>query len=147
MTLQWRGRQSECDRNKLEIVQGLVRLGADVNEGDSTGCTPIYAAACEGNLDLVRLLYECGADLHRSNAILQWSPFMAACYHGHLDVVRFLHDFLPSTLTVDTVTTASTSLNMTVSAKLNRRGIPMAPWYWLHQPQLLLRPNAWYELE
>jgi ankyrin repeat protein len=41
----------------LEAVQCLVKeLGANVNLGDETGCTPLFAAAQKGHIFVVRLM-------------------------------------------------------------------------------------------
>lgn len=50
---------------KIELVQELVKLGADINYNDAyygEGGTPINIAAEEGNLTLVRELMKLGAN-------------------------------------------------------------------------------------
>ena len=43
-------------------VQRLIAAGANVNEPDDTGMTPIMIAAAEGHAPIVRLLTAAGAD-------------------------------------------------------------------------------------
>ena len=102
----------------LMLVQELLKVAPDVNEGDHSGCTPIIIAAEVGNLELVRALIKAGADVNHVSACedfpssVQWSldhltmqqkdidemcdPFsgntalMQACREHHVKVVREL---------------------------------------------------------
>uniref|UniRef100_A0A1I8BVW0 ANK_REP_REGION domain-containing protein n=1 Tax=Meloidogyne hapla TaxID=6305 RepID=A0A1I8BVW0_MELHA len=44
------------------IVQYLVRHGADVNSKDEMHCTPLHAAAKAGQIEMINILIEMGAD-------------------------------------------------------------------------------------
>ena len=50
-----------------ERVAALLRDGADIEEHNSHGWTPLMAASLHGQVDLARFLHEHGADLHRTN--------------------------------------------------------------------------------
>ena len=50
----------------LEIVRLLVEVGADKDQADNQGATPMHIAAEEGHLDIVRFFLESGADSDRS---------------------------------------------------------------------------------
>lgn len=47
-----------------EIVELLIKAGADVNLGVRTGFTPLAEAAYRGDTEIVRILIEAGADIH-----------------------------------------------------------------------------------
>jgi len=72
-------------------VKQLLSSGADVNERNSRGTTPLMAAAYKGNMDLAKLLVEKGADVNaRSNK--GSTPLMAAVQYGNKEPVKFLLD-------------------------------------------------------
>ena len=52
---------------RMEIVSLLIKKGAEVNASGSTGSTALHKAAAAGDLDLVRLLLENGADPMRQD--------------------------------------------------------------------------------
>ena len=45
----------------------LISRGADVNLPDEHGFSPLFVAARRGHLDIIQLLLESGADVHRRN--------------------------------------------------------------------------------
>ena len=51
--------------------------------------TPLWCAASSGNLALVRLLIERGANVN-STTKTKSTPLRAACYDGHLNIVKYL---------------------------------------------------------
>ena len=72
---------SHCNRNgddalifaawfgHLQIVQGLIQAGANVNHANKQGATPLIYAAERGHLDTVVCLCRAGANVHhRDNA-------------------------------------------------------------------------------
>ncbi|MGA9771713.1 MAG: ankyrin repeat domain-containing protein [Blastocatellia bacterium] len=69
----------------------LINLGAEVNQQDDQGWTPLNWAAGKGNLELVKLLVDHGADVFRSGRD-QRTPYMIALAAGHIEVVKFLRD-------------------------------------------------------
>ena len=50
-------------KNDLQLVQKLIKSGADINFKDEKGLTPLHYAAVSGNIDLVKYLVENGADV------------------------------------------------------------------------------------
>ncbi len=54
-------------KGDLKTINELVDLGADVNEVDPYGLTPIYKAFCSGNKELVDYLMAKGADIKHSS--------------------------------------------------------------------------------
>lgn len=51
-----------CNDGDLTAVQMLVEAGAAVNEQDSEGWSPLFYAAANNNLDIVKYLLSKGAD-------------------------------------------------------------------------------------
>ena len=51
----------------LKRVRLLVEQGADKDEGDWEGYTPLYMASNEGHFDVVQYLVEQGASLDKAN--------------------------------------------------------------------------------
>ena len=62
-----------------ELVIWLVKQGLDVNIPDYYGCTPLYNQATFG-MDTVKLLYELGGDIQKSNRYGNTPLHMAAEY-------------------------------------------------------------------
>jgi ankyrin repeat protein len=76
----------------LEKVRLLVDAGANVNARSSSGNTPLVAAAAhEGNLNVVKLLLNEGAELHAQNGN-DVSVLGAAVIANDAGTVRFLLD-------------------------------------------------------
>ncbi|NOZ78455.1 MAG: hypothetical protein GXP48_04600 [Acidobacteria bacterium] len=82
-------------------VRQLLKAGAPVNSRDKKGATAVMWAACEGDLEVVQVLVEHGADVRASGCLVDAQPFTgrkewfgtalhAAAGHGHLEVVRYL---------------------------------------------------------
>lgn len=77
---------SKGDTGLLEL---LVRRGADVNQANQWGWTPLMAAASNGQIDAARILLEHGAKLEARNAN-GGTALMVAAGNGYADTVRFL---------------------------------------------------------
>lgn len=52
-----------CIDNSLEMANILILNGADLNTRDVEGWTPLHAAAACGNLQIINLMVDSGADL------------------------------------------------------------------------------------
>lgn len=72
----------------------LIKMNADVNVYDNAGATPLHIAARKGNLALVKLLVENGADpaigMSKSHHSPGETPLLAAQKAGHKAVVEYL---------------------------------------------------------
>jgi len=60
----------------LEVVERRVASGADVNQGDDGGTTPLLAAAAKGYLSVAKRLSEAGANPAAKN---QWKDDLVSC--------------------------------------------------------------------
>src|SRR5579875_824764 len=72
-------------------AQALIEAGADVNQQDQAGWTPLNFAAGMGDLALVRLLVEAGADIFKVGRDLR-TPYMIALAAGRASVAAYLAD-------------------------------------------------------
>ncbi|RFU28312.1 hypothetical protein B7463_g8022, partial [Scytalidium lignicola] len=72
-------------------IQNYIIVGMVTS--NEKGCTAFYLASVNGHLEVVKFLYEHGADadIHASNKD-GWTPLNAASSNGHLDVVKFLYE-------------------------------------------------------
>lgn len=81
-----------CCRNgwgrHKEIAEILINAGTNINEANIYGCTPLYMAARNGHLDIVKLLLSKGAS-HISCSDNEY-PIDKATEHGHLNIVKVL---------------------------------------------------------
>ncbi len=76
---------------EVNTVKELLDGGADVNEPGEQGWTALNWAAGKGNLELVTLLVEKGADVFKVGRD-QRTPQMIALAAGRADVVRYLRE-------------------------------------------------------
>ena len=65
------------------------KLVLDKDQANNQGATPLYIAAENGHLDVVRHLVEVGADKDQASN-QRATPLFIAALNGHLDVVRHL---------------------------------------------------------
>jgi len=77
------------ERERTEIVQCLIRAGADVHEEDMGKWTPVMMACAWGWHDCVRILLRSGAKAERLNGEEQ-SCLHLACKYGHEEVALLL---------------------------------------------------------
>ncbi|XP_049452515.1 kinase D-interacting substrate of 220 kDa B isoform X4 [Epinephelus fuscoguttatus] len=78
-----------AEQGNLEIVQELIRRGANVNLDDVDCWTALISAAKEGHIEVVRELLENNANLeHRDMG--GWTALMWGAYKGRTDVVQLL---------------------------------------------------------
>jgi Ankyrin repeats (3 copies) len=73
----------------VTAAKELIQSGADINQQDEQGWTPLNWAAGKGKLAMVELLVEAGADIFKVGRD-QRTPYMIALAAGHADVVKFL---------------------------------------------------------
>ena len=76
-----------------ESVKYLLQAGADVNERNLVGDTPLQDAFRQGNLEIIELLVDAGADPYAEYPWGGGSVFSDAIEEGNLGVVRILANF------------------------------------------------------
>jgi len=72
-------------------AERLIKVGADLNQQDEQGWTPLNFAAGKGELPLVKLLVENGADVYKTGRDHR-TPYMIALAAGRLSVVKYLRE-------------------------------------------------------
>ncbi len=73
----------------IKNVRELLANGADVDAKDKNGETALHWAACDGRVDVAKILIEKGADVDAKSNFNETSLHKAAFY-GHVEVVKFL---------------------------------------------------------
>jgi ankyrin repeat protein len=96
--------QKEIDRRYREYISEWDDVRArdthDVFEENEYGDTPLIIASHQGNLKLVKLLLNMGANINHKNKKEQTALHNAAC-NKHMDVVNFLIKHGADTTTLD----------------------------------------------
>ena len=76
---------------ELATVTALIERGADVNQQDEQGWTPLNFAAGKGDLPLVQMLVKSGADFFKVGRDMR-TPHMIALAAGRISVVKYLRE-------------------------------------------------------
>src|SRR5215831_853724 len=77
--------------SRTEEAAALVERGAPVDGISLYGSSPLYAAAVQGEAEIVRILLDAGADPNRESAgESEGTPLCAAASWGHAEVVRLM---------------------------------------------------------
>src|SRR5262249_17730190 len=92
------------DQRIFELVKGddlsglrdHLDSGGDVNAGDDQSWTPLNFAAGKGNLAMVKLLIERGADVFKVGRDNR-TPYMIALAAGRVEVVKYLREIEDAT--------------------------------------------------
>ncbi len=75
--------------NDLDRVKFLVGKGADVNQADNQGWTPLISAARQRHDDMIKLLIELGADVNLAKSD-GTTPLIAAASRDHVPSIKVL---------------------------------------------------------
>lgn len=75
----------------FSAIENRLNSGSDVNAADEHGWTPLDYAAGRGELEVVRLLVERGADPFRVGGDNR-RPYLIALAAGRVEVVRYLRE-------------------------------------------------------
>lgn len=86
----------------LALVQALLAAGADVNDANDRGWTPLHQAAYSNQCDVAGLLIDNGADLETEAHGAGGTPLVAALFWGNREVADLLgrHSLAPGNLRV-----------------------------------------------
>ena len=83
-----------CLWGYLELVDALVKRGADINIRGTDQQTPLHVACIhnnDNNVSIVKILLDNGADINAKNTDGR-TPLHEACYNGDMDLALFLMD-------------------------------------------------------
>ncbi len=73
----------------MKALEDAIARGADINQKDGLGCTPLMHAADKGYMDIVKYLHENNSDLNVQNDS-GWTSLMYAAENGCDDIVEYL---------------------------------------------------------
>jgi ankyrin repeat domain-containing protein 50 len=73
----------------LEIVNKLLKFGADVNDKDPYGCAALQTASAMGHLTIVQRFIEAGANVNATDS-RGWSALSQATTNGHVAIQELL---------------------------------------------------------
>ncbi|WP_353273625.1 ankyrin repeat domain-containing protein [Wolbachia endosymbiont (group A) of Agelastica alni] len=73
----------------IEIVNALIKAGANVNAENKDKWTPLHFAAAWGHKDVLEVLLTAGANVNAENKN-KWTPLYLAAVRGHKDVLEVL---------------------------------------------------------
>jgi ankyrin repeat protein len=78
--------------NHIEVVELLLRAGANVNIGAERQCGPysLLSAAKGGNLAILKLFVEHGADINKPSCSTGLTLIFFAAEHHHYSIVKYL---------------------------------------------------------
>jgi ankyrin repeat protein len=75
-----------------DIVQLLLKAGADKDATNNLGYTPLIVAAENGSARVVKLLLDAGADIEATERNNGYNALTLAAEYGYVDVVKLLLD-------------------------------------------------------
>ncbi|XP_064609703.1 ankyrin repeat and KH domain-containing protein 1-like [Liolophura sinensis] len=120
-----------CKNGHLEVVQFLLQIGCDMNQGNWTGHTPLCYAVRHGHYDIVELLVNSGCDTN-----IPKIPYLPPIFQArhNLDMVKTL---VKGGADVNVVDTADGSLLMYAAGQREARGLDLLAF--------LLESGAWVD--
>ena len=75
---------------KLQMANLFLNNSANVNAIDDEGNTPIHHASSGGNVEIVKMLHQRGADLDQTTKEKLNTPLIYACKEGHFAAAEYL---------------------------------------------------------
>jgi ankyrin repeat protein len=78
-----------CSQNRIDVVKSLIARGADVNQPQDNGATPLFCAAELGLVSIAKELIAAGA-LVNANKYDGTTPLYNAVMHNQINMVKLL---------------------------------------------------------
>jgi ankyrin repeat protein len=84
------------ENNDIDEVKSIISKNNKIlNNKNTHGDTPLNVACYEGNLEIVKLLLNNGADVNNTNSHMNFSPLSVLCYcrdfsKDNLEVLKYL---------------------------------------------------------
>ena len=79
-------------QNDIRCVDAQLQDGADVNEVNESQATPMFVAAKEGHLEMIRFLHSVGASVNGPDDALVIPPISIAAMNDGVAVIKLLVD-------------------------------------------------------
>ena len=79
-----------CNKGDIEAVKQHLAAGADVNDKDDNGWSPLLFASGEGHIELSEFVIAKGADLNVKAGHPEMSPLHAAAGENHKEITALL---------------------------------------------------------
>ncbi len=80
----------ESESTAMQVIRLLLERGADPDQGNNRGFTPLHAAAYGNNVPLVRAFLEAGASVRLSGHGDGGTPLVQALFWGHREAAELL---------------------------------------------------------
>ena len=77
------------NNGNLKDIEGIIKLGVDVNLADNNGYTPLYIASQQGRLEVIKVLLAAGGIVNKADNDGNTALFIAN-QNGHLKIVNYL---------------------------------------------------------
>ena len=90
-----------CFGSDISIIQELQNFGETFDSVDSDGLLPVHYAAMNGNINVIKYLYENRSNMFSSDNKDKYSPLHFACKLGHLNIVKYYFEHILSESHID----------------------------------------------
>jgi len=82
--------QVSAKRGHIDIVKILLNAGANINQSDTDGFSPLHHASNNNHFAIIKELVERGVDIH--NTTVARTPIELAVSNGYLNIVKYLYE-------------------------------------------------------
>lgn len=73
------------EQKNVHLLKEIIRYGGNIMLPRNDGTTALHVAVCEGNMEIVKFLLDCGANIDKPDAH-GWTPRDLADQQGHEDI-------------------------------------------------------------
>lgn len=74
----------------IQYIKDIINAGASLNARDINGLTPLHTLAGYGNIELIKLLIEYGADIDDHTTHIGNTPLHIAAWEGQIKAIEVL---------------------------------------------------------